>query len=101
MFLVAATCAAAQAKGPDDPAKPDANECAQVTASVRAEAYGYTHIVTLKNACDKPVACEVWTDVDPSPRKLLTAAPGESDFVVTRRGSPARAVEASKDCRFQ
>ena len=101
MFLVTFALATAQAEGPAAPKKPDANECAQVTASVRAEAYGYTHIVTLKNACDKPVSCEVWTDVDPSPRKLLKAAPGESDFVVTRRGSPARAVEASKDCRFQ
>lgn len=74
--------------------------CASVTASVRAEAYGYKHVVTLRNGCDKPVECQVWTDVDPEPRNALRAAPGESSDVVTRVGSPASSVTASKECRF-
>lgn len=84
---------AAPAKGP--------GACALVTAGTRMEAYGFTHVVTLKNGCDKPVACEVWTDVDPTPRHVLSAAPGESADVVTRIGSPASAVSAFKECRFR
>ena len=74
--------------------------CVTVSASVRAEAYGYKHVVTLRNGCDRPVVCQVWTDVDPEPRNSLQAAPGESSEVVTRIGSPASAVTASKECRF-
>jgi hypothetical protein len=83
------------------PPQQDITQCAVVTGSVRAEAYGYTHVVTLQNRCDKPVACEVWTDVDPEPRKTLRAAPGQSDEVITRRGSPARDVTAYKACSYQ
>jgi hypothetical protein len=88
-------------------AQPDASPpravttCAQVTGSTRQEAYGYTHVVTLKNGCDKGVICEVWTDVDPEPKSTLRAMPGETDSVVTRRGSPAREVSAQSSCRYQ
>ena len=77
-----------------------AAECAAVTASTRLEAYGYTHVVTLANHCQAPVSCEVWTNVDPSPHVSLRAGPGESVDTVTRRGSPSRAVQAGKQCRF-
>ena len=85
------------------PAKPPSKspgQCAVVTASVRAEAFGYKHVVSLRNACDRPVECQVWTDVDPEPRQTLRAAPGETSDIVTRIGSPASAVSASKECRF-
>jgi hypothetical protein len=74
--------------------------CASVTGSVRSEGIGYKHLVTLHNGCDKPVECQVWTDVDPEPRNKLRAAPGESVEVITRIGSPASVVTASKECRF-
>lgn len=75
-------------------------QCAIVSASVRNEAYGYTHVVTLRNRCEKAVSCEVWTDVDPSPRQTLRAGPGGSEEVITRRGSPAREVSAESSCRY-
>jgi hypothetical protein len=83
----------APAKGP--------GACASVKGTVRAEAFGYKHIVTLFNGCDKAVECQIWTDVDPSPRQLLTAAPGESVEVVTRIGSPAFEVTAHSECKFR
>lgn len=87
------------------PAKPQdpkaASVCASVTGSVRAEAFGYTHVVTLRNGCDKAVECEVWTDVDPTPRQVLRAAPRETVEVVTRIGAPSREVTAFKECRFR
>lgn len=90
--------------GPSKPSPPSSKtpgNCAQATAGTRMEAYGFTHVVTLRNGCDKPIACEVWTDVDPTPRHTLRAAPGETVEVVTRLGSPASAVTAFKECRFQ
>jgi hypothetical protein len=103
---------AVQAQGKPAPGKPGTNKpapppgktpgnCAQVTAGTRMEPFGFTHVVTLRNGCDKPVTCEVWTDVDPTPRQALSAAPGESVDVVTRIGSPASAVTAFKECRFR
>jgi hypothetical protein len=75
-------------------------ECAQVSASARAKAIGYTHVVTLTNTCQRAVSCEVWTDVDPTPRHVLEAKPGKSAEVIARNGSPASEVHAGKACHF-
>jgi hypothetical protein len=87
------------------PAKPAKDKspatCADVVASTMSEAFGYKHIVTLRNGCDKPVECQVWTDVDPTPRHVLTADKGEMVDVVTRIGSPASAFKAFKECRYR
>ncbi len=71
--------------------------CAKVTAHARYEAYGYTHVIELQNTCDKPVICSVWTDVDPA-KVTLRAEPGTTESLVTRKGSPARAVAAQSEC---
>lgn len=90
---VAALAAAEEATG-SGPA------CATVRAGVRMQAYGYAHVVTLANRCQRAVSCEVWTNVDPLPRYTLQAKPGESVEVITRNGSPAREVQAGKRCGF-
>jgi hypothetical protein len=92
--------ASSQVKAPIKAPPKSPAACVSVTASVRSEAYGYTHLVVLRNGCEKPVECQVWTDVDPTPRRTLRAAPGESSEIVTRIGSPASAVTAFKECRF-
>ena len=79
---------------------PPVGDCASVTASARYRAIGYTHVVTLNNTCQRAVACEVWTDVDPSPHYTLQAKPGKSAEVITRSGSPASEVHAEKLCHF-
>lgn len=79
---------------------PSADSCAEATGSARMQGLGYTHVVTLKNGCDKPVECAVWTNVD-SERIVVRAAPGESVEVITRRGSPAREVTADKSCSYR
>ena len=75
-------------------------DCAQVTASARFNAVGYRHVVTLTNTCQRAVSCEVWTDVDPTPRYTLVAKPGKSAEVIVRNGSPASEVHAGKVCHF-
>jgi len=75
-------------------------DCAKVTASARLQAYGYAHVVTLNNTCQRAVSCEVWTDVDPQPHLTVQAKPGQSAEVITRNGSPSREVRADKLCHF-
>jgi hypothetical protein len=79
----------------------DPNQCTKAEATARWIGIGYTHGVTLHNGCERPVACTLWTDVDPEPKQSVQVKPGESADVVTRRGSPARAVTAFKDCSFR
>lgn len=74
--------------------------CTHVSASVVSEAYGYKHVVSLRNGCERPVECQVWTDVDPTPRNVLRAQKGEIVQIVTRIGSPARDFKALKECRY-
>ena len=78
-----------------------APDCATVTASARLQAVGYQHVVTLANHCQRPVSCEVWTNVDPSPHLTLRAKPGETAETATRVGSPSRDVQAGKSCHFE
>ncbi len=87
----------------EPPKKPkpgsDVSVCAKVTASASYQGYGYTHLVELKNTCDKPVQCRVWTNVDAA-KITLTAAPGQSASAATRKGSPSRDVTAFSECTF-
>jgi len=99
LMLVFAACVSfATAAAADSPQQ--VGDCATVTASARFKAYGYTHVVTLSNGCQRAVSCEVWTDVDPSPHFTLEAKPGKSAEVVIRNGSPASEVHAGKLCHF-
>jgi hypothetical protein len=86
---------------PEDAPAQDPNQCAKAEARASWVGIGYTHAVTLRNGCDRPVSCTVWTDVDPEPKQAVQARPGESVDVVTRRGSPAREFTALKDCTFR
>lgn len=80
---------------------PPADSCAVARGTVRMEAYGYTHLVTLENGCTKAVECALWTNVDPEPRQVVQTAPGERVEIITRRGSPAREVTALKSCKYR
>ncbi|MEI9938791.1 MAG: hypothetical protein WDO69_16350 [Pseudomonadota bacterium] len=98
MLLFAACASFAGTAAADSPQQ--VADCASVSASARFMPPGYAHVVTLNNACSRPVSCEVWTDVDPSPHLTLQAKPGTSAEVIVRRGSPATEVHAGKVCRF-
>lgn len=89
-------------------AEPSANDragneldCARVTAEARNYGYGYNHVLTLSNQCQRAVSCEVWTNVDPTPHLKLDAKPGQSASIIARVGSPSRNVQAGKSCKFQ
>jgi hypothetical protein len=105
LLWISATALAERPKKPVAPADPpmaqDPNQCSQATAEARWVGYGYTHSVTLRNGCQRAVACTLWTDVDPEPKQSVQVAPGESESVVTRRGSPSRELSAFKNCTFR
>jgi hypothetical protein len=104
--LLASAPAAAEKPAPAKPpssskaADKSAAGCTDVRASVISEAFGYKHVVTLRNGCDKAVECQLWTDVDPTPRHTLRADKGEIAEIITRIGSPASDFKAFKECRF-
>jgi hypothetical protein len=75
-------------------------DCASVTAYASYRGSGYSHLVSLSNHCQAAVTCEVWTNVDPSPRVTLHAKPGETVETITRVGSPSSDVQAGKQCRL-
>lgn len=61
---------------------------------------GYEHRVVVDNGCSQTVACDVATNVDPSPMYSLTVAPGQSGYVTTRRGAPGQATAALSRCEL-
>jgi hypothetical protein len=69
---------------------------------VRGEAYyaglGYDHRVYLTNNCKKPVTCSVKTNVNPDATSVDVAV-GDTQMVITWRGSPAYEFTPDVSCR--
>jgi hypothetical protein len=73
-----------------------------VTIEVESRYYellGYSHLATARSTCSRPVECQLWTDVDPSPRRV-ELLPGSHQDVLFRRGSPASEFRAFARCQF-
>jgi hypothetical protein len=83
------------------PVEQEAPACVTVRGEPRFQGYGQTHVVIVKNACDRHVRCEVYTDVDPSPRYTLVVAPGETEEIATRQGSPSSAFKPGYRCEHE
>ncbi|NLY95719.1 MAG: hypothetical protein GXY23_17040 [Myxococcales bacterium] len=98
---LAAWVALASPSKAEAPIEQDAPSCVKVRGEPRYQGYGQTHVVVVKNGCDKTVRCEVFTDVDPTPRYTLLVAPGETEEVATRRGSPSSAFRPGYRCELR
>lgn len=72
-------------------------ECIAVSKSTPYRGYGYAHIVTLRSSCERPLRCEVSTNVTPD-RIHIEVEPGRSESVTTRIGSPASTFETLVSC---
>src|SRR5690606_40744178 len=79
----------------------EAPECVKVRGEARFQGYGQTHVVIVKNACEEAVRCEVFTDVDPTPRHVMVVQPGKTEELATRQGSPASAFRPGYRCAFR
>jgi len=77
----------------------DMKNCYSIRGEARYGALAYKHIVIVTNRCDITLQCEVWTDVDPSPRQSVSVEPKGSAEVLVRAVSPARAFKAFGECK--
>jgi hypothetical protein len=73
--------------------------CYSVHGEARYGALAYKHVVIVTNRCDIELQCEVWTDVDPSPRQSVSVAPKGTGEVIVRATSPARSFKAFGECK--
>ena len=53
----------------------DIKNCYSVHGEARYGALAYKHIVIVTNRCDLSLQCQVWTDVDPSPKQSVSVGP--------------------------
>jgi septal ring-binding cell division protein DamX len=74
-------------------------KCLTFAAQAPYRGYGYDHIVEIRNGCDKPAACSVKTNVNPTAVEQ-TVPSGASHSVVTFRGSPSREFTPQVSCRL-
>ena len=100
LLALCAFCFASQGSvlSADDDADSVKN-CYAVSGEARYGALGYNHVVIVSNRCAAALQCEVWTDVDPTPRLPVSVAPKGSAEAVCRVGSPARAFKAFGECK--
>jgi len=91
---------AAQADGPTPPAPAKDNPCILSWPEARMQAYGYNHIVHVKDVCDAPADCVITTDVNPEPTKLSVAGKSEAE-INTFLGSPSRVFTPKVVCTMR
>ena len=77
----------------------DIKNCYSIHGEARYGALAYKHIVIVTNRCEVELQCEVWTDVDPSPRQSVGVGPNGTAEVIVRANSPARAFKAFGECQ--
>jgi len=95
LFVLAATLPAlGQGEGGDD-----IKNCYSVHGEARYGALAYKHIVIVTNRCDVSLQCQVWTDVDPSPKHSVSVGPKGTGEVIVRNNSPARSFKAFGECK--
>lgn len=95
LFVLATTLPAlGQGEGEDD-----IKNCYNVHGEARYGALAYKHIVIVTNRCDVSLQCQVWTDVDPSPKQSTSVGPKGTSETIVRNNSPARAFKAFGECK--
>lgn len=77
----------------------DLKNCYSVHGEARYGALAYKHIVIVTNRCDISLQCEVWTDVDPSPKQSVSVGPKGTGEVIVRGNSPSRVFKAFGECK--
>jgi hypothetical protein len=73
--------------------------CVDIRAEARWQGSGYDHWVIIGNQCDRPVACDVATNVN-SATLTVAVQPGQTSEVLTFRGSPARTFTPYVTCQL-
>jgi hypothetical protein len=71
--------------------------CIESWPEARMQAYGYNHIVHIRDTCAVAADCIVTTDVNPEPTPVAVAAKSETE-INTYLGSPARVFTPKVVC---
>lgn len=71
--------------------------CIESWPEARMQAYGYNHIVHIRDTCAVAADCIVTTDVNPQPTPVAVAAKSETE-INTYLGSPARVFTPKVVC---
>ncbi len=77
----------------------DIKNCFNVHGEARYGALAYKHIVIVTNSCDISLKCQVWTDVDPSPKLSTSVGPKGTSETIVRNNSPSRVFKAFGECK--
>jgi hypothetical protein len=83
-----------------DAGLPTAKDCIQSWPEARMQAYGYNHIVHVKDVCAVGADCVITTDVNPEPTKLSVGPKSEAE-INTWLGSPARVFVPTVVCTMR
>jgi hypothetical protein len=83
-----------------DAGAPTPKACIQSWPEARMQAYGYNHIVHVKDLCDVGADCVITTDVNPEPTKLSVGPKSEAE-INTWLGSPARVFVPTVVCTMR
>jgi hypothetical protein len=81
------------------PSKAANPECLGIWGEVRYRGFGYDHIVHVSNRCAQTAICDVSSDVNPTPQRVIVPV-GQEVEVLTFRGSPSREFVPRVDCRL-
>ena len=61
----------------------DARSCYSIWAEADGSGSHYRHFVYVENDCEDWLQCTVWTDVNPQPPKMISVAPGATEYAET------------------
>ena len=73
--------------------------CVRYYGQARYRMPGYDHVVHVESRCEKPVRCNVSTNVDPH-KIVIALQPKEAKAVTTRVSSPSRKFTPTVTCVF-
>jgi len=79
----------------------DVKNCYSIHGQAQYGPLAYKHVVIVTNRCELTLECEVWTDVDPTPKNPVTVGPKGTAEVIVRTNSPARDFKAFGECKKQ
>lgn len=94
-FLGGRSVLEAQVRSPEPAgARPD---CVEAYGEARLQAYGYNHVLVIRNRCPTAQRCTVSSNVNPADQQV-ELDPGEQAEVMLWRDSPARTFQSRVDC---
>ena len=78
-----------------------ARSCYSIWAEADGTGSHHRHFVYVENDCDEWLQCTVWTDVNPQPPKMISVAPGATEYAETNGHSEYDDPRAFGTCHFK